>query len=111
MERCAAHHLGLAAMCDDQARVCGQQLPREVQVDGEIEFVGIFPVFRPFLVHEKIAGAGFYLDADEPAFWAQRQDVRPAAVRQRHLVHRGPAELQAEPGGGAADGGGSFGEG
>ena len=45
----------------------------------------------------KVARARLHLDAGEAAVAAQGQDIRPSPVRQRHLVHRRPAEMQAKP--------------
>ena len=97
---------GFAVGGDDQADVIGQQMLREIGIDGEIECVGEVAVIRPFLVNLKIAGAGFDFDANEAAIGAQGENIGAAAIGEADFVQRHPIEQRAEAGGGAADAGG-----
>ena len=83
---------------------------REVEVHGEIQMVGEFAVFPPFLIGQEVSRAGLHLDADETAVAAQGQNIGAAAVRQADLVQRRPGEAEAQTRGGAADGQRAFGK-
>ena len=95
---------------DDQPGVVGQQHLREIGVHCEVEAVAVLAVFRPFRVDQEIARPGFDLDARKAAVRRERQDVGAPPVRQRHLMHRRPAELQAQAGCAAPYGGAAFGK-
>lgn len=73
---------------DDQAARLGQHLLGEIGVDGEIQGVGVIAIMVPFAVGLEVGEAGFDLDADEAAVWAQRENVGAAVVVQTDLVQR-----------------------
>jgi len=90
-----ADHFRLALAGDDESDVNWQEVDWELVIDREEQRVGEVAVFWPFQVGQEVARAGFHFDAGKSTVAAQGQDVGAAAVRQRHLVHRRPAELEA----------------
>ena len=59
-----ADQFGALLRHDDQAGLDRQDLVREIDIDREIQMIGEFPVFPPFLVGQEISEPGFYLDTD-----------------------------------------------
>ena len=80
----------------------------EVEIDREVEGIAEVTVLLPFGVAAEVGGAGLDFDAGEAAVGAQCEDIGAAAVGEGDFVERGPAVLQAQTRGGAANGGGAF---
>jgi len=88
---------------DNQAGVFWKQLLREIGIDGEIQRIGEIAVEIPFPIGAEISSVGLDLDADEATIRPQGQYIGTAAVGERHLMQRRPAECQAQPTRGTAD--------
>ena len=102
MRRRFAQHGRFVAGGDDDADIRREDVAWKVSVHGEEQGIGKVSVVGPFVVAHKIDEAGFHLNADKTAVWAEGEDVGAPAVRQGYFVQGRPSELAAESGGSAA---------
>lgn len=92
-----AYHLAMVGVGHDQTLRGRQHPDRKARRHREIERVGVRQIMLPLGIGLEIAPAALDLHRHQPAVAAERQEIEPSSVGQRHLVERAHAEIREKP--------------
>ena len=98
-----ANDRGAEGVGDDQAGPGGEDIARHPGMGGEEQPIAMAAIIHPFLVGAKIRHRGFYLDNDDFAVAAKRDQIGAPARRQRQFADHAIAECVQIARGAAGD--------